>query len=67
MGGEIYTPMKRCTTHHHACDCRERDFSRLIDLAHEVMIEHAPEHDLVEWSQLVEALTGKLPETLTDP
>ncbi len=31
--------MRECVTHHHACDCRERQFARALEIADEAMTE----------------------------
>lgn len=60
---------KRCTTHHHACDCRERAFRELIE---EVLLWHSdpelPEYNECDkypcmWCENARLL---LPETLTE-
>ena len=31
--------MRKCVTHHHACDCREAMFARAVEIADESMLE----------------------------
>lgn len=36
--------MTECTTHHHACDCREAMFARAIEIADQAMIDLLTSH-----------------------
>jgi len=36
--------MTECTTHHHACDCREAMFARAIEIADQAMTELLTSH-----------------------
>lgn len=58
---------KTCTTHHHACDCREKAFLEALALAQDTMEAWASGADLHEWHCRVENLTGcAYPKRLID-
>lgn len=38
--------MRPCATHHHACDCRERMFTRALEIADEAMMDQLLCHSL---------------------
>lgn len=51
-------PVRRCVTHYHACDCRERAFLEALAVAQITMEAYATSAELAEWHSRVEALTG---------
>jgi hypothetical protein len=50
--------MRKCTTHHHACDCREREFAEVLKLASFVMERWATGEELHEFHVRCEKLVG---------
>jgi hypothetical protein len=50
--------MKPCTTHHHACDCRESDFAQVLRLASTVMERDATSAELHQFHVRCEKLIG---------
>lgn len=52
--------MRKCVTHHHACDCREAMFARAVEIADEAMTELLMGHaKCVDESRVVWALAGE--------
>lgn len=49
---------KNCTTHHHACDCREDIMRAALGLAGFYMEANASSDDLYHWHVLCEQLVG---------
>jgi hypothetical protein len=46
------------TTHHHACDCREKAMLEILIFAEPIMEAYAKSHELHEWHCRVEDLIG---------
>jgi len=60
--------MSACTTHHHACDCREKAIIKALAVAQDTMEAYANSFDLEEWHCRVEDLIGtKYPRDLAPP
>jgi hypothetical protein len=50
--------MTPCVTHHHACDCRERDFAQVLRMASYVMELAASSDELHEFHVRCKRLIG---------